>query len=882
MAKGDLSREFSNFSPQAKTLAWRLSRGVYRHDRRPAEPRIRDSCGPLVRSIGTAQTFLDAAQVDELVAMYVGGKIMREIAEHFGVHRTMVAIHLRRRGVPVRRGKLTGEQVAEIGNLYEQGFTLAEIGRRFSVGQDTVRRTVLLTGATIRPPGRRSGTRVQSVSEQQYAPARHAISDTRRGATSTVHVATRLRTLRRRANGGQVWADNETDLDLLGFDFLVDGLVVALTEPRLLPLTVGVLGDWGSGKSSLMRIASAELTRIGREESGSDEGDESRASSPYLTIDFSPWQYEDYEDVKVALMTTVLDALEARMPSAIEELRRLRAFVAGLKHWGRRLGRVGSSAAPTVIPLLLQTTVPDAGPELTGLVTALSGAVAKEAQTAFAQPESEFQSTTDDAPLPLDDIKQFRKEFGQLVDRLPDTDAVIVFIDDLDRCLPETVVDTFEAIRLFLNTPKTAYVLALNQNVVESAIDSRYPDLRKLDGGGIGRDYLEKMLQLKIVIPPLSAPEAETYVNLLFAELHLQSDQFAKALEVTNTNRATNGLSVAFNPGIAGAALEDIPSDLAKDLAWAADITPVLGSSLRGNPRQLKRFLNNLLLKHRSAARREIELELPILAKLMVLEDQYNTDFQKVFDWEMSADGKCPELIQAEDYARAKSEPRPTTVHTEDATDASDKISTKPTISGKTISAQKASPEQLPSEAEAWAEKVHIGEWLRVEPSLKQVDLRPYFTYSRDKLSFGVSASRLAPHLQQLLTQVQSDIEQSRRSHYPTVASLDASERAQFIEALLERVQRHPASTALTAILELAEVNSDIVQPVCESLRRVPPMSIPAGAGTAAVRRLPGDNSAVVSLLDHWESSDNTGLRTIVRSGRQAKAKKGTGRGNLG
>jgi hypothetical protein len=57
-----------------------------------------------------------------------------------------------------------------------------------------------------------------------------------------------------------MWPDNETDVDLLGFDILADGLVVALTEPRLLPLTVGVLGDWGSGKSSLMGLACAELT----------------------------------------------------------------------------------------------------------------------------------------------------------------------------------------------------------------------------------------------------------------------------------------------------------------------------------------------------------------------------------------------------------------------------------------------------------------------------------------------------------------------------------------------------------------------------------------------------------------------------------------------
>ncbi|MBB1515882.1 hypothetical protein H5398_07860 [Tessaracoccus sp. MC1679] len=103
-----------------------------------------------------AQTFLDASQVDELVTMYLHGKTMREVAEHFRVHRTTVAIHLRRRSIPVRRGKLSAAQIAEIGALYDQGFTLAEIGALFDVGQDTARRAVLDAGGTIRRPGRRT------------------------------------------------------------------------------------------------------------------------------------------------------------------------------------------------------------------------------------------------------------------------------------------------------------------------------------------------------------------------------------------------------------------------------------------------------------------------------------------------------------------------------------------------------------------------------------------------------------------------------------------------------------------------------------------------------------------------------------------------------
>ncbi len=439
-----------------------------------------------------------------------------------------------------------------------------------------------------------------------------------------------------------MWADNETDIDLLGFDFLVDALVVALTEPRLLPLTMGVLGDWGSGKSSLMRIVRQELEAIG----GPDDPDRQR----YACVRFSPWQYEDYDDVKVALMSAVLDRLQPEIETEDQDqISRMRQFVQGLRRRTRWLGRAAMKTAPTGASLAAQALDPTVDPATRGLVQAGAAAVAAEGERLFAEPPAARDGPpAGGAGDPVTEVGTFRAQFEELVAGLDQIAAIVVFIDDLDRCLPETVVDTFEAIRLFLNTPKTAYVVAANQQVVESAIDSRYPELRRQDGTGVGADYLEKMLQLKVAIPTLSAPEAETYMNLLLAELRLDDEAFEKVRTEVRKRRAENSLMVAFNLGVAGDILGDVSPELTRELEWATGIAPVLGAGLRGNPRQLKRFLNNLLLKTRAAERRGVDLDLEVLAKLMVLEDQHVGDFQRLFDWQLTASGPIPELAAAE------------------------------------------------------------------------------------------------------------------------------------------------------------------------------------------------------------------------------------------
>lgn len=650
-----------------------------------------------------------------------------------------------------------------------------------------------------------------------------------------------------------MWADNEADLDLLGFGFLVDGLVVALTEPRLLPVTVGVLGDWGSGKSSLMRLAAAELCATASPDGGGE---------PYVVVEFSPWQHEDFDDVKIALMSTVLDAVARRVPAEYDErVGRLRAFLKGLRHLGRRAARLLGATSGALAAVAMS----DADPETVALVSKVTQAAMVEAEGALADtPRDDPPPAGRESAAPVEDVREFRSEFRALLEAATDVDAVVVFIDDLDRCMPATIVDTFEAIRLFLNEPKTAYVLAVNQNVVEAAIDSRYPELVKSDGAGLGRDYLEKIIQLNIAIPPLSAPEAESYANLLFANLHLEEADLATVLARAEQLRASSALSVVFNAGIAADVLDTVPPALTEDLLWSAQIMPILGSSLRGNPRQLKRFLNNLLLKHRSARRRGVELELPVLAKLLVLDQQHHTDFQRVFDWQVGLDGPSPQLASAERIARGP---------------ARDLEPNEPTPA-KPASKKAAETSPEDEAVREWALKPHIADWLRIDPELAGLDLGKYFTYSRDRLSFGVSVSRLAPHLQELLVQVLGDVDQERRSHYPSVHALESGERAQLIEALLERVQRAPASTAVTAVIELAGLNADVLDSVCEGLRRIPVSAVPVSAGMHAVRRLPTDHPAVAQLLTYWREQGGKSMETVITKALAAGTKAGS-RGNL-
>ena len=115
---------------------------------------------------------------------------------------------------------------------------------------------------------------------------------------------------------------------------------------------------------------------------------------------------------------------------------------------------------------------------------------------------------------------------------------LVVFVDDLDRCLPDTIIETLEAIKLFLFVKGTAFVLAADERLVQYAVRQRFPELPGTETE-VGRDYLEKLIQIPLRIPPLSGPEIESYINILFAQLRLEPDQFTQACAAIAAFRTT-------------------------------------------------------------------------------------------------------------------------------------------------------------------------------------------------------------------------------------------------------------------------------------------------------------------------------------------------------
>jgi len=272
--------------------------------------------------------------------------------------------------------------------------------------------------------------------------------------------------------------------------------IIAARRTRT-PLTIGIHGGWGTGKTTLMRAIEEQLCgwrRKGLErplflnpgEINIGEGES--LYRPCRTVWFNAWKYSRQEALLVALIETILSQM--RRDGFIHELYAELA----------RPDQPKMKIAEAVISTLSQVfTLGQVEIDLTKFQT-----------------ESRFKTHM-----------AFLDEFQEVFDRLlrwyvvrdwkderevdDQKGVLVIFVDDLDRCLPDKTVQVLETIKLMLGKRGTIFVLGASRSVVQAAVKAHYK-LQKFEDVD-PQDYLDKIVQLRFDLPPVRRGDMEKFIS---------------------------------------------------------------------------------------------------------------------------------------------------------------------------------------------------------------------------------------------------------------------------------------------------------------------------------------------------------------------------------
>ncbi|WP_213290640.1 P-loop NTPase fold protein [Bradyrhizobium sp. sGM-13] len=297
---------------------------------------------------------------------------------------------------------------------------------------------------------------------------------------------------------------NDTNRDFLNFTGVSDTVVEIIVQAQGKPISIGVSGAWGAGKSSMIRLVRAGL--------------EQRAEgkrSDFIFVEFNAWLYQGYDDARAALMEVIATALAKEAEQRRTGLEKAKELLQRV-NWFRAV-KLGAGSALARSLRLPRTGILNEAIEL-GKKIAIGNAgaddIAKAEGTvtdAASKASGLIKPRTESSPPK--ETHAIRKSCEETLEVMGT--KLIVLIDDLDRCLPQTTISTLEAVRLFLFLENTAFVIAADDSVIRHAVR------RHFDGivdEGLVTSYFDKLIQVPIRVPPLGTQEVRAYLMLLFVE----------------------------------------------------------------------------------------------------------------------------------------------------------------------------------------------------------------------------------------------------------------------------------------------------------------------------------------------------------------------------
>lgn len=517
-----------------------------------------------------------------------------------------------------------------------------------------------------------------------------------------------------------MWKDSETELDFLDYDYLIQMVQSIITDDILLPASIGVYGDWGSGKSSLMYMCKERLIK---------EDDKIKC------LLFNGWLFENYEDAKTAILGTILDEISKEKNLTDEAKGIIKGLyksvdkfklVKGVLKYGTDFlvtGGIGSLLGITINQALKSTQE-------------------KIEVSNLEKIQSNIENELNNKEL-REDIKKFQKEFASLLEKTK-ISRLVVFIDELDRCRPDTILETLEAIKLFLFEGKVAFVIGADERHISYAVKSKFKDIEGIQID-IGKEYLEKLIQYPIRIPQLNADEVEIYIACLLLQSELSVKDFQNVLSwiIEKKKEDFERFKIESVRNLFSGT-GDVYSNIVESLSVANQLAFVLSNGLHGNPRQCKRFLNSMYMRLQMASYKNKKLDRKILAKIMMLEYIKPRIFNKIAE-----------------------------------------MASNNTLSKELELFENGTPEKT-EELKIWREDNWFLNWCKINPELSEENLNTYFYFTRTSLDEKISriSSFLSPVAQEILEQLLSKTDVKVQQAIKSVANISDSDSAAILEAM--------------------------------------------------------------------------------------------------
>jgi predicted KAP-like P-loop ATPase len=396
-----------------------------------------------------------------------------------------------------------------------------------------------------------------------------------------------------------MWSDIETKRDYLNYLELAEVVSEVLLNQNMRPVSVGVFGTWGTGKSSLLNLIEDRLDEEAKEQ--------------VIIIRFDAWLYQGYDDARAALM----DVIARRLYEAAKKDAGLLGIAKSLLARVNTMRTLGLGVE--VVAAMHGMPLMGAGSKaVAGIGKLFSGTAEAEDTQAAVDGMKAVAGLVDPAKpkSPPEHIDAFRDEFQKLLIGLEKT--LVVFVDNLDRCLPEQTIHTLEALRLFLFMEQSAFVVAADEDMVRHSVSQHF------DGANERHvtDYLDKLIQIPVRVPRLGVTEIRAYLFMLFAEA---SNVGKEKLDDLRKTLEKNLRSSWKEPPItvdAAAKLVEGDDALRMSFNIAERMSSLLANStfVEGNPRIVKRLLNVVRLRARIAKRRDMPIDEAMVAKFALFE----------------------------------------------------------------------------------------------------------------------------------------------------------------------------------------------------------------------------------------------------------------------